>query len=427
MIFENTKQQEITDYYDFKPNPTQLRITTGEEVEFIFGKQSKLRGIMINDRSSEAFERIHTVLSDNNISGMINNNSCKKNILILTHTDLDGYSSEYVAIATFGPASVFNIGYDVDFKKNIKIASAIRRADVIFITDLSLKDNQINDILDLNAKKSPVIWIDHHPSSLKSTLDDDDLYKFIFSKSGISGATLTYIFCTLYKDYMTPHRKFRDIKSINIHPFIVEIGLYDTFDEHMTKEINYACQTKFKDNMFWYTILENLFENRPYTLKMCSIVDNMLTELVQHGKIIKQYSDHQAAESLEKDAYEFLLCVRNDDGKIEDTIKCIAINKYGFSDMFGDKYAQYGMCLRYCENASNTWIHSVYSHNTEGEGYVNCTTIAEYFGGGGHAGAAGFQLDHPISLDMDDGQLLNGSKIKALIIEKSKLNGELKR
>ena len=56
--------------------------------------------------------------------------------------------------------------------------------------------------------------------------------------------------------------------------------------------------------------------------------------------------------------------------------------------MFGKKYYEYPLVVNFAYNGKG-FSYSLFSSNPE----VDCSKIAETFGGGGHKGAAGFFLD----------------------------------
>ncbi len=67
--------------------------------------------------------------------------------------------------------------------------------------------------------------------------------------------------------------------------------------------------------------------------------------------------------------------------------KCFANGMYAFgSEGFGERFKQYDICLSY-EYLGDKWIVGLYSET------VDVSEIAVKYGGGGHKGAAGFNVD----------------------------------
>lgn len=70
---------------------------------------------------------------------------------------------------------------------------------------------------------------------------------------------------------------------------------------------------------------------------------------------------------------------------------CAAINRSSNSLIFGDDYDKYTVCIPYVyQPSTNMYKYSLFSNKEKFN--IDCSSVAKLFGGGGHAGAAGFTL-----------------------------------
>jgi oligoribonuclease NrnB/cAMP/cGMP phosphodiesterase (DHH superfamily) len=101
-------------------------------------------------------------------------------------------------------------------------------------------------------------------------------------------------------------------------------------------------------------------------------------KIIKIGKTIKSYIDKDNDSYRESFAYETEI----------EGLKCIAVNKKSNSWIFGKKYDEYPIVMPWVFNGEK-YIYSIFSSNPN----VDCSKIAEKYGGGGHKGAAGFVSD----------------------------------
>ena len=100
--------------------------------------------------------------------------------------------------------------------------------------------------------------------------------------------------------------------------------------------------------------------------------------IIENGKLVKQYIDNDNLYYREHFAYE---------SEIEGH-KCLVVNKKSNSWIFGEKYNDYPLVMVWVFNGTK-FTYSIFSSNPN----IDCSKIAEKFGGGGHKGAAGFSSD----------------------------------
>jgi oligoribonuclease NrnB/cAMP/cGMP phosphodiesterase (DHH superfamily) len=105
-------------------------------------------------------------------------------------------------------------------------------------------------------------------------------------------------------------------------------------------------------------------------------IDNIcLLNIISKGTLIKGYIDQDNTYYREHFAYE---------SEIEGH-KCLVVNRKTNSWVFGEKYNDYPLVMVWVYNGEK-YTYSIFSSNKD----IDCSKIAEKFGGGGHKGAAGF-------------------------------------
>ena len=86
----------------------------------------------------------------------------------------------------------------------------------------------------------------------------------------------------------------------------------------------------------------------------------------------------------------------------------MVLNRKRNSDIFLNHINEYDLVVSYIYNG-NTYSYSIYSKNEN----VDCSKIAELFGGGGHKGASGFSTKHLVITKNGKNTLLY--KLKELV------------
>lgn len=306
----------------------------------------------------------------------------EKRILIMHHgIDLDGWASGAIIIkkldetagglkelGRFGAS--FNDGTEVDFLPWVYGDSIpdVENYDTVFVCDLGLKPEQL---LAMN-NDSEVIWIDHH----KSAIEEWRLYCTRFGFIEIPGLRSSKrAACELTWEYL--YDQVGDImpREVNF------LGLYDSFrhkgteDEQMVMEYQFGARAVAND--LWSTY-ELLFTGGRLRNRL---------EVIYSGKEILRYLSMEAISAVNNG---FAYTVIDINGN---HYKALVINKERFnpSNFKVDYHSSgYDVCISFhYVGHLDTYSFSVYNENGE----VDCSLIAENYGGGGHKGAAGFMLD----------------------------------
>jgi len=238
----------------------------------------------------------------------------------------------------------------------------IQKDERVYFVDYSFKKDTVWQLTQILKKTSDVIWIDHHTSSFN--LEKEMLWlKEIkgLRQEGISGAALTYLY--LYQC------DFEDLPY-----YIALVSDYDCWIYNYDPDTTYfklGIETFYHDatDLIW----RDLYEDRD------SKYDKSLVNLIMSkGSTIKSYIDQDNNYYRNHFAYESEITGH----------KCLVVNRNSNNWIFGDKYSEYPLVMVWVFDGSK-YSYSIFSSNKD----VDCSKIAESYGGGGHSGAAGFSSD----------------------------------
>ena len=275
---------------------------------------------------------------------------------VFHHTDMDGYGSASLVKANYPEAAeedYIPVNYEPDAASKFDKVSP---GEEVWIVDYSFTKDTMDQLRGLINKKCKIIWIDHHDSSiqLENEYSEFKVLRGIRDKAH-SGIALIYMYiknCT-----------FNECPK-----YVKLISDYDTFQAKMFPESDHfklgydSCEDK-------WSALESLYNNRNY-----SPYDDV-NNLIKIGKTIKDYLDVEYKSYRNKYGFEATI----------DGVKTFVINRKCNSWLFGEKYEEYPMICSYAFNGEQ-YDYSLFSADPA----VDCSKIAEKFGGGGHKGAAGF-------------------------------------
>jgi oligoribonuclease NrnB/cAMP/cGMP phosphodiesterase (DHH superfamily) len=280
-------------------------------------------------------------------------------IIVLHHDDRDGRGAAAViseAFNIYDPNQFIELNY-ID---PIPVDRIEEDAEV-WIVDYSITDKNIDAINEILLKTSNVIWIDHHKASFNSMKE----YAFLNILDGIrsndfSGMALTYMY-------------IHKVHSIEECPnFVRFIDDYDRFQfklpETMCFQYGLATYPYGPTDMVW----KKLFAQDLSTMN----------NIIESGKIINTYMIETQKKILKDNAFETEI----------EGYSCLAISHCSDSFIFGDKINNYDICCVFTYIGDRELFKYTIYTNKENEikGKIDCNAIANKFGGGGHAGAAGF-------------------------------------
>lgn len=338
---------------------------------------------------------------------MSNDSESKDNVLILSHNDSDGHGSSAVIglwekYTLNNDITVYNMdGYTFDYST---IKDKLMAANIIYITDLSLAEKQIDYIIE--NSKGLIVWIDHHLTSLKvPDKDSNRLYRLIRSEDGISAACLCQIFVAVMdklihkfysdtikneptvsnnKEFIELADRLKMFSLIKCPTIIKMISLYDTFNDDMDLRFQYGLQridmniNSDAGLLFW---TETLQSDDP----------KIISEIIKNGEIIKEYLDSDWARMRKSMIIDIPVTIITANGKENKDL--VAMNDNGFSMIFGNLLEERDGCIRYYQKSDGTWSYGIYSSKHR-KSSVDCEQFASHFHGGGHKNAAGWSNDY---------------------------------
>jgi len=280
------------------------------------------------------------------------------------HNDLDGRCAGSI-VAQYTNNYNKEDYFEVDYIMNLPVDNIVD-GEQIFFVDYSFKDNTKEILNTLMQKGCDVIWIDHHTSSINLV----EMYPELNSIKGlrkdkISGAALTYMY-------------FYNCEFDTIPYYIKLVSDYDCwiykFDPDTTHfKLGIESENFDALDLIWKSLFDES-DNIGYYKMVASAKER----LIGTGKIIKGYIDQDNNYYREHFSYETEI----------EGYKCLVVNRKTNSWVFGEKYSDYPLVMVWVFNGTK-YSYSIFS----GDSTVDCSKIAEKFGGGGHRGAAGFSSD----------------------------------
>lgn len=272
------------------------------------------------------------------------------------HCDLDGKCAGSIVAKyenNYEPSNYFM----VDYVQEIQTDNILDFEKVYFV-DYSFTEKTLYVLKELLNKNCKIVWIDHHTSSVNLEKSHPELVDISGIRlEGISGAALSYMY--LYD------------KEFDELPYYVRlVSDYDCWKfnyEPDTTRFKLGIDGKQHDALdeIWELFDSEFNNNRR----------EHLNNIIDSGRIIKKYIDIDNISYRDNYGYESII----------DGHKCFVVNKKTNSWVFGDYYDTYPAVIVWVFNGF-IYQYSIYSSDPD----IDCSKIAESYGGGGHKGAAGF-------------------------------------
>lgn len=319
---------------------------------------------------------------------------------IFYHTDDDGQCA--AAIVCRELVNVFEPITDKDFIPYSHTGEIdeveFKEFEHVYIVDLALDDVIFNKVIrpavEAGAK---VVHIDHHQTTIdymesmfneeKSIIDNVTT----FYKIGLSATMLTWVYSLMNDDERkNPCAVLFDFTDNFTHVGF-NVGKNNMREYHIPDVIRFI-----DDNDVWRHDLDNTkyfslgFQMEEDKTPTAKVWDNLIYSsnsretyaYVNNGKLLWDYQTIQNNRNMEN-AFE-----SNVFG-----VKCLCLNGYGNSRIFGDRFDEYPMVCRFNYDGSiNKWKYSLYSSEKYSES-ADVSVIAKSYGGGGHRHAAAFMAD----------------------------------
>jgi oligoribonuclease NrnB/cAMP/cGMP phosphodiesterase (DHH superfamily) len=227
----------------------------------------------------------------------------------------------------------------------------IQPYEKVVIVDYSIKPEEMERLLRITED---VVWIDHHKTAIEAYVGFG--YKIAgFRVVGVSG-------CELAWDWFFARPAPESLKLIG------DYDAWNLFFEPQCFEFYFGAGL--------YDLSPNGdFWDRCYTFE--GDQSDFIHKVIEEGKIVMRYRKQFYTEVLSDIGYETEF----------HSHRCLCMNtpRVG-STAFGDAMKKYDICIAYAHNGDMFKV-SLCSEK------IDVSQIANIYGGGGHKGAAGFELE----------------------------------
>lgn len=302
-------------------------------------------------------------------------------ILIIYHNqDLDGVVSASVArlyYSFFNDVAIRLVGYNYgEPVAKIEDAVKIHNPDTIIVTDISFGSDTESVFKSWQINGLDVVWIDHHKTAIESSERWEWPVEGLRRVGGAATALAWEWFGNKAKEEDEGWWKtwWRNT------PLIIQaVSDYDVWNTG--------------SNIGWDNILDiqyglrseiGLDPKRAYTA-MCSRIKSNLDDIAVKGKAIRAYERQKFETQAKANAFRGLCC----------GYKAMFVNTLDFGSLIfetfdSDPDIQVLVC--FSANVGKGTVRFGIYHHPSGGSDVDCGKIAKLFSGGGHAGAAGFEV-----------------------------------
>ncbi len=268
--------------------------------------------------------------------------------------DLDGKCSAAIVKQKYPEAELvpYNYGDDLDLEQF--------RGEEVIMVDVSLQPYDSMLILD---RMCALTWIDHHKTAIENHLAHAPLNGKVILKNGKAGCELTWKWA--FPDASEP-------KAVSL------LGRYDVWDldeERLAFQYGMRQNVWEPDDAKWRHLLANTIFTSP----------KYVPNIVEEGRILLKYIQTQNKISCGS-AFEVTLT-----NKVA-ALRCICLNTGGTNSQIFDSIwdpEKHDAMLVFSNRGNKHWNFSLYSYKED----IDVGAFAKAQGGGGHKGAAGFQMN----------------------------------
>ena len=274
--------------------------------------------------------------------------STNKTIAVWHHADFDGICSGAIAKRFFGDKAD-SLGWSYG-----EPVPDLSQYDKVVLMDLSFPK------ADMDHNASKLLWIDHH----KSAIAENDPSIRGLRIDGVAASRLTYQW--FYGDFT--HSKADYVDRTVKEPYGVRLlGEYDIWDKRDENTDPFQVGLQAEKVPDWDSILN---DKRGY-----------IDQIVANGEVIQQYLKVTNAEISKQRGFDMEF-----EGLKFRVLNNARSNSLTFEAALDETHDG---CMSYHWDGK-AWKFSLYG-NEKKKG-VDLSVIAKKYGGGGHAGAAGFSL-----------------------------------
>lgn len=280
---------------------------------------------------------------------------------VFHHNDMDGRCAG--AVVAFNEKNYDRENFfDVNYINDLPL-DKVAEGEKVYLVDYSFTEATVWQLKKLVEElKCEVIWIDHHDSSISLETDNQWLSENLSKIKGtrskdFCGAVLTWLYFNSETDKNIPH-------------FLRYVDDYDCWKNNLQPETTYFklfidTQKCWATGDIWKDFLNEEVD---------------LQTILEQGKTVKAYVDEDLLRARKSLAYESKIRTSK-----TESLPCIVINRRMNSSIFGELINEYPVAITWTFNGRR-FLYTLYSADPK----IDCSKIAENYGGGGHKGAAGF-------------------------------------
>lgn len=304
----------------------------------------------------------------------------KNNVLIIYHSqDLDGLMSAAIAryyYNRYDDIKVRSVGYNYG-QPRTEIETVIKEGDIgtIILTDISFNSDTGSVFRSWQESGIDVVWIDHHKTAIEDSgrwgIDVEGLRRI-----DVAASVLTWEwFADMVKNNPRFVLPWRDT------PLIIQaVGDYDVWNTE--SEIGWEAVLDIQYGLRAYIGLD---PDRAYTMLVNRLEDEDLDDIINGGRTVRLYECLKFEAQAKDNAFQGWFC-----GYKAMFINTIDFGSQIFKSFDSDPDIQVLVC--FSPNIRRGAVRfGVYRHPLGGKD-VDCGKWAKMLGGGGHAGAAGFEI-----------------------------------
>ena len=282
--------------------------------------------------------------------------SGKRHLVLYHGSDLDGVFSAALIVKYYGEDSVRC--FPVNYGKEFPYDEIDNDTKFVWVVDFSFEDkmSEIAQKLQLDYHIT-LKWIDHHESAIRKNQGAN----YINGARSIGKGACEMVYRYLHGDEATSLIKY--------------LSAYDVWDKErfnwdLIMNIQYGVRARV-----------GLDVSKAVGLLSRTMSSTFLSDLAAEGRMILSWTDQVNEGYVKCSAFEGKIC----------GVKAVFMNTNVFnSNAFKSYEEEYEVMVPFRYEKNGLVRFSIYAdHNDK----VNCAEMAERFGGGGHAGSAGFQLD----------------------------------
>ncbi len=286
-------------------------------------------------------------------------------ILVIYHkSDFDGLCSCAIARRHFGDRAEY-LGYEY----GEPVPDALDQYEHVFLIDISLpKEVMI-------AHASRLVWIDHHISKMRE-LEGVEIYGLRID--GVAACRLAWQWFNHMKADGSLPTKDDFVDRRVIEPCAVQLlGEYDIWDKRNPNVDPFQLGLLAEKVPDWELMLRGSFSSGEY-----------VEQVIANGETIQRFTEVTNAQ---------ISTERGFDVSFEGlTFRALNIARCNSMTFLAALKPEHDGCLAYFWNGRK-WRFSLY--HAPGKEHHDLSQIAAKFGGGGHRGACGFELDRlPVEL-----------------------------